>query len=532
MIAGNSTARRLTVFAGLVVFYLLTTPENHSTALDSYGFALWIRDEPITAVPELRDFLWVLAMQVVYAAASWIVPSPDPFVLIGTINAFETALAVVILERLFSRRFGLGSAAAWTGALGFSVSYGVWRYAGEVEIYASAALISVSLLYAAFSLENRDKESSLAWLTCLAVAGGGATLWYQPLGIVAGLAIPTYLMSRLGVARVIFYYAVCGAVVLGGLFIANVISGVNPDAIGVQSIFDTDGKPMVAPSAADLAQSLVAFLHNLLSINWSFAFEPTRMIYEAHAERWYALHLYPAQFAPRSYLVFLLTIPAAGALTALAWVLARRSKRNRPLGATEAAVLVWLAGQAVIVLTIDPAGLEPWIPSVLPVFILVGVRLLEPLVVQGYERVGIALVAVFLVHNWFAGLGVQYSAEHNYRDVRADPILPTIGAEDLLVVGNDWAFKRYLDYRTETPSIEVRRVGGETAQNMIEETLWRGGKVVLFDDIMVRPGDRAEFAPDFAAGLEEIERKYLGNARRIKLGGAGYAYEILPEAKS
>lgn len=528
----RSAGLRAAVFAALVIFYLLTAPQNHSTALDSYGFAYWITEKPITAVPELRDFLWVASMQAVYAAASWVVPRPDPFVLIGALGAIETALAVILLQTLFVRRFRLSGAAAWTGALGYSVCYGVWRFAGEVELYAAAALISVSLVYAAFSLENRQKPPSTAWLASLAIGGGLATLCYQPLGIVAGLAIPSYLIARLGLARVILYYAVCGAVVLAGLLLANAISGVDPGAMGVQSIFDTDGKPVVVPGATDLVRSLIALLHNLLSINWTFAFEPTRTIYETQAGGWYAVHLYPAQFAPRSYLVFLFTIPAAGALTIAAFLLTRQFSRRRSLHAMEISVLVWLAGQAAIVLTIDPVGLEPWVPSLLPIFILVGTRLLQPLSESGHAPVGIALAAIFLVHNWFAGLAVQYPAQHNYRDVRAAPILPVIGASDLLVVGSDWSFKRYLDYRTDTPSIELRKVGGEAAGTLIKETLARGGKVILFDDVMVPPGDRADLNPAFAAGLDEIARTHLGNARRINLNDAGYAFEISPPGQS
>jgi hypothetical protein len=528
----RSAGFRAAVAAGLVVFYLLTAPENHSTALDSYGFAYWITEKPITAVPELRDFLWVASMQAVYAAASWAVPRPDPFVLIGALGAIETALAVILLQTLFARRFRLSSAAAWTGALCYSVCYGVWRYAGEIEIYAAAALIAVSLVYAAFSLEHRKEPPSTAWLASLAAGGGLATLCYQPLGIVAGLAIPTYLTARLGPARVILYYAVCGAVVLTGLLFANAISGADPSAMRVQSIFDTDGKPVVLPGATDLVRSVIALMHNLLSINWTFAFEPTRTIYETQAGGWYAVHLYPAQFAPRSYLVFLFTIPAAGALTIAAFLLARRFSRRRSLDAMEMSVLVWLAGQAAIVLTIDPVGLEPWVPSLLPIFILVGTRLLQPLSESGHAPVGIALAAVFLVHNWFAGIGVQYPAQHNYRDVRVAPLLPMIGADDLLVIGSDWSFKRYLDYRTDTPSIELNKVGGEAAGKLIEETLARGGKVILFDDVMVPPRDRAVLNPAFATGLEKIARTYLSNARRIKLDDAGYAFEILPPGQS
>lgn len=528
----RSIGLRVAVGTALAVFYLLSASENHSTALDSYGFAHWITETPITAVPELRYFLWVVAMQALYSAASWVVSEPDPFVLVGTLGAIETAMAVILLERLLSRRFGLSAAAAWTGALGFAVSYGVWRFAAEFELYAAAALMSVALVYAAFGLEGRERAPSAWWIVGLAAAGGLATLAYQPLGIVAGFAIPAYLVARLSLGRVALYYVVSGVVVLGGLLVANLMSGTDPEGLAVGSILDTDGKPAVLPGAVELARSFVALVHNLLSINWSFAFEPTRAIYEAHTGRWYAIFLYPAQFAPRTYLVFLATLPLAGALTVAALVLARRSPVRRPFGAMEAAVLVWLAGQAAMVLAIDPLGLEPWVPSMLPIFILVGVRLFEPMVHQARgTHVGVALVLVFLVHNWFAGLAVMQAAEHNVRDLQAAPIVPTVGPEDLMVVGEDWSFRRYLDYRTDTPVIELPYVDGARATALIEETLAQGGKVVLFDDVMALPGDRAVLDPAFAEEFQEIGRTRLGEARRIDLPHGGYAFEILPPGR-
>src|SRR6056297_2452419 len=101
----NQLGLRLGAALVLGAFYFLSAPQNHGTALDSYGFAYWISDLPISAAPELRLFLWIAALQLVYDAVSLFVTDPDPFVVLGLLNALQTAAAVVLLERILSRRF-------------------------------------------------------------------------------------------------------------------------------------------------------------------------------------------------------------------------------------------------------------------------------------------------------------------------------------------------------------------------------------------------------------------------------------------
>ena len=86
-------------------------------------------------------------------------------------------------------------------------------------------LISLALLYVTFSLETGNGLRRPSRLTLLAILGGLATLTYQPLGIVAGIAIPVYLSARLNAFRILLYLLVSGAMVLSGLFLAYILDG-------------------------------------------------------------------------------------------------------------------------------------------------------------------------------------------------------------------------------------------------------------------------------------------------------------------
>lgn len=509
------------IVAGLAAFYLLTAPDNHSTAPDSHYFAFYITDLPVSAVPQVRYFLWVVAMQALYAAVARVVPDPDPFLVAGTLDAVLTALAVVVLKSLLARRLAVPERAAWITAALFAFSYATWRFAAETEVYAAAALISLALFHAALAMPPTARPP--AGLLVLAVCGALATLAYEPLGIVAGIAIPIVFLTRLPLAHLIAYYAVSGIVLGAGLVVAHLLAGAGTDVSLLESVLDTDGKGLKLPTLPEMGITLVGFLQNLLSVNWAFAFDPTRDIVEQVASRRFLRDFYPAQYAPWSYLVFAVTLPAAALLTALALVAIRRSPVRIPFGAPELAAWVWLLSLAAMVILIDPVSFEAWIPATVPVFVLIGLRLAAPLVHAGGAPTGAALAAVFLIHNGFAGIAVIADPERDYYRVRGGPLAALTGPGDLIVAMH-WEEEAYLLYGTEAQIVKVRAIGPEATAAAIEATLAEGGKVILLDHVVEpTPGEVAEL-PDI--GL--LAGAYVSRARRISLGEAGYALRIDP----
>lgn len=517
----------LAVWAALAAFYLVTAPDNHATALDSYGFAFWITEYPLSAVPELRLFLWIVAMHVIYDMVTAVLPVSDTFAILGTANAIQMSMAVVLLQRLLSQRLGVASDASWITAAAFAFSYGIWRYAAELEVYASAALISMALCHAAFSLETGDGLRRSGRIAALAVFGGLATLAYQPLGILAGIAIPCYLAIRLGLPKLALYLIVSGGVVLSGLVLAFLLDGASSGP-GVGAVFDTDGKPLVIPSAVEAAEAAVAFLQNILSINWGFAFEPTRQFLETNGGGIHRAFLYSASFAGPGYLVFFVTLPLAGILVFLAIVLSLRSRSGSLPLAPRLAVLIWLTGQALMVLLIDPGGIEAWLPSLFPLFILIGTSVAEPLSRAGRSLVGAALVAVFVVHNHFAGIGVLASGEEDFYQMRAGPVIRVSGPGDLLVVLHDWSFDRYLSLTAEARNIDAATLPAHEVRETIAQTLAEGKKVFLFDDWSSKPSPMPAVIDPEHPTIQQLLNPYPGRFDQLDLGEGGLAYVLRP----
>ena len=483
--AGGNRAARLALAAAAVVIlaagYILTVPVNHATALDSYAYAHFIRDAEIGATPQVRVYLWTVTMQVLHAAFGRMTGEADPFVTIGAVNAVLTALSVVLLKDLLTRRFRTSEWAAWLTALGFGASYGVWRYAAELEVYAASAVLSLALLHAALSIERGTAPVPRARIFGLAVAGGLATLFYQPIGLLAGIVLPAYLVMRVPLRAVIGYLAVAGIVLVGGLAYQAALVGPAVSTAGAQNLLDTSGRLLSPPGGGDYPRALVAILQNVVSVNWAYSFPASRTFIEETSGHAFRVYLHAAQFSGPGYLVFLVTLPLIGALGLVVLARARRAGRLPGPDAREGAVLLWLALHAAMVLLIHPASFEAWIPSLPPFFILLGLRLAEPLVRHGDRRIGIAALSALVVHNWFAGLGVLGGAERDYFETKGARLIATAERNDLVLVSEDWFYGKFLVYSLDAPVVFLPEADEAATRALVTGTLSRAGEVYLVD---------------------------------------------------
>jgi hypothetical protein len=506
-------ATRAAIFLGLLAFYLLTAPWYHTTAIDSYDFAHLITERGYLGA-STRLFLWQVTMHALYDMVSWVVPDPDPFVVVGVANAAATSVAVLLFQRLLRIHLGLSPEGSWLTAGLFALSYGTWRYATELEVYAFAALYSLIILHLAFRTDHVSPAGRTTAILVAAVFGTFATMSYQPIGIVAGFVVPTYLLLRLGVRSSALYLASYAALVGAGMLLVRMLksSSVLPEAEG---LLDTDGKIPTLPGLTDLGHASIAFAQNLLSVNWMFMFEPTRRVLEERYRDRFIQELVASDQTYVGDMLYVLTLPAAAVLVIVSLVLVMRRTRKRPVSAAELCAFVWLGIHAAMSLSLHPHGFETWLPALLPALMIIGVRVIDPLVVSGWRILPLLTLVTLAVHNWFAGVGFFALADKDYNVARGDPVLAVAGAGDVLVVGQNWAFERYLNYEGEAKTYLISRQGREGLDELAEATLSGGGRIFLFDDVFV------EF-PDAVEGLRATVDQ-TADDRRIDLGELGYA---------
>jgi hypothetical protein len=513
-------ALRATVFILLIGFYLLTAPGYHTTAVDSYNFAHLIVDRPYKDASN-RLFLWLTAAHGLYDLVALIVPDPDPFLVIGFANAIVTSLTVVLMQSLLRGYLRVSDGAAWLTALIFAVSYGTWRYATELEVYPFAALAGVILLHLAFRAGEAEPSGRTKALLATAVFGALATLAYQPMGIVAGFAIPAYLLLRCAFWPTVTYVTAYGGLTGAGMILIGALRS-HGEIAGAAGMLDTDGKLPVFPPLIDLGLAVVAFGQNLLSFNWAFMFQPTSQVIDERFRDQFIQELVASEQSYLGQSLYLLTLPVAAALAIVAFVVLLRRSRQPRVSAAEAGLLVWLGVHSTMAILLQPTGFETWLPALVPFLLLAGIRVVGPLVDAGWRIIPILAIATMLVHNWFAGVGFFAMADKDYNVVRGEPVLSIAATADLFVIDTNWAFERYLNYTGTSSTYLIQRNGIDDLDEAAQATLAAGGRVFVFDDVFAAYPDAMAAWPD-ATRLAQT-------AERIDLGGLGYALVVKPPA--
>jgi hypothetical protein len=526
---GVVTDRQVTVgaFVGLSAFYLLTAPANHAVSIDPYFYARMITTEPLTSVPHPRLMLWIFAMQALWQGVSIGIPQPDPFVLIGTLNAGLTALAVLLLRRILQDDFALPPRASWATALLFATCYGIWRYATEIEVYATTAALSLFLLHRALAF-GRAGQGGLSDTLKLAALGGFAALVYQPLGILPGAAVPAYLVLRGHARHLPAYLAALGAIVLAGFGLGAWL-GDPAGTAAVDFVLHTRELHPGVPGLKAAVGVAYGLGSDILSANWVFGVQRLADLFrQASPEKVIDEEIYAALHAGWLVWVPALTLPAV-AVVAVALVRSGRGHRPRPDARTAMAV-VWFLLHAAMMTILSPAGFEGWLLAVVPLAVIAGVFVVAPAVRAGGQIWATALLALLLVHNGLAGIAFQISTRGDYFRARGDAVLDRARPGDLIVMAGNWKLQRYFLYRSPADAVMASAIGVSATRDAIDRTLAAGGRVVLLDD-MVEPTQPIVLRDRvLTEAIRSLTATYLPRATRFETGDTGYAYEILPAA--
>lgn len=527
--AGSGPIVRIAAFLALTLAYLMTAPANHAISVDPYFFARMITEEPLDGVPHPRLMLWVLAMQALHRTAAAVVPDPDLFAIAALVNAALTALAVLLVARILRRDFALDPVAAGLTAALFGASYGIWRYATELEVYAAAVLVSLALVHLAFGLERAPPGSAPRRVAQLGAAAGLAVLVYQPIGLLSGAAIPFYLLLS-GRRRLLpLYGAIAGAIILAGFGIGDLLGNRAGRAAAVDFVLQTHELHPGWPTPMTAVAVLYALGSDILSANWILAFAPIEHL-AARAAPDLILDegVYAATRAGWLPWVGLATLPAAAvfflAMVRAAW----RQPLRGGLGARGMTLALWLVLHAAMMTALSPGGSEGWLLALVPLGLLAGLGLVAPAVVAGRGATVAALAAVVVLHNGLAGIGILFHASGDYYLARGTGIVGRAGRGDLILFATNWNLQQYLAYATPARILRIDESGVAEARRAIEATRAEGGSIFVLDDVATPPATLLRDRPDLVPELAALARDHLATARRFATGDAGWAYEIAP----
>src|SRR5439155_356508 len=104
----------------------------------------------LVAGGNVRHLLFLPLSRGVYNGLHALGLGASSYVVMKWISSVAMAAAVLLMPLVLHRRLGLSSFASWATAVGFGISYGIWRYANEAEVYAIVVLLLVLVCWFAF----------------------------------------------------------------------------------------------------------------------------------------------------------------------------------------------------------------------------------------------------------------------------------------------------------------------------------------------------------------------------------------------
>lgn len=438
----------LAIFFAVLTLYALSSPYNHVESVDRFGHLILAKSENWGGTDNSRKVLYKLINRLTYLAVDFLNIGLKLEDVITARSMLFGAGSAVAMTAFLSFGFNLSRMAAVLGGLLLSVSYGIWRFSVEVEVYSGAMLLFIlSLLFT-----YRNTVSEFPKLSKFAASGilcGVTVSFYLPTMFAMIISIPIILLSRRLLLQTFVHLAFCFVTIVtvyltAYLYLADTsisISGLY-DYYGQESSYDNSPIGFSSILRASLAASSV-----FLSTNWLFAFDAVSTAvasrfpgYEREVLIWPATRFKPYVFVPvllTPVFVFLFAKLALSARTIVA-----RSKARLTLFFVFSLLL-----HGAVVMWLDPGVIDVWVLAVPAVVVLFTVLVLEPSIQSGSRRSAISLVIVVALWNWFGGVGMFKSEAGDYYAAESAWLRKNLRDDDLVIMSSTtYRHRKYFDY--------------------------------------------------------------------------------------
>lgn len=518
----------------LATIYGLTTPGNRAEADDAFGFAYNVEHKSLRGLlgSEHSGHLLFLPIARALLALSHAVGFPaGSYDLIRFTNCLLAALSVFLLRSLLQRRFDLSPFAATSGAAGLAVSYGFWRYACELEVYAAAILLILVLCHLGFS------QLTSRWLTLLAALVAALAVLVHILGVVPAVVIvPLTLLLRRRVKEALIYGAAM-IMNLGCLGLAAYEYAATPQQGLAEYALSPD--PGARYSWSSVPQSVVALGENVANANFLFAYTS---VADKLDQAFPAQYLDEERFAGAHADVIARTVPALTALLLFllaATLMSSLRRRAPPVHRRQTddiqrllVVAVWIGMYWFFLVGRSPGAPEAWIPILPALWTAIAATVFQPASRSRETRIlTVALLATLLLHNFVGGYWMFRSKSSDLNAARTSWLLHRARAEDVILTADGPVFFRYLRYNSRAQVIDLEGLSPAEMMKAYDAATHPPGHVFATEGVFnpprpLRLSDKAqdidrfagEVRPDFAKvggiGRWNIYVRVDGAARR------------------
>src|SRR2546430_8246286 len=486
------------IYLFFFIIFLLTLTSNFTGPHDSMTYLQMLRTRehlwhPHHLLYHQLSYYWLHLLKLVFPGL------PDYF-LVESFSSVFGAGTITVVYLFFRNRFNLPTLTCWLGCAIVAFSYGIWFYSINVEVYAPSLFLTICCFYI---LAKKEWSARDVWLA--AFLHSFAILFHQMNILFTPIVLYKIIEQRknIFVLKSIFWYALTGLVLVGGVYVlaGRFGEGHRDLESWITWIrgYTTSDEYWRSLSMKTPVMAGVGFTHTILGGHFLF-----RM----GLERWFTSLLHSHSLQDEMFLVkdmpqsvgmlmFVLTILLV-ALTV--FLLFRFISRIRSLIKTEYYIIVPL----ILYFLIYSCYFLFWMPEILE-FWLGQCVVFWLLLIGTYQPAGrrlnlvLALIlALLLIINYTSSIRPMDNINHDIGYARIQKVKQAATANDLVIVQDPWLLKEFLEYYTPAQVARgpEKKEQVDSLQRQIRRRLDLGNKVFLFPS---EPGPHAsrnyEFIP-------------------------------------
>lgn len=483
----RSTRRRsIWIWGSLVlgwfVFYWLSAPAVHVEADDAYLYADQVEAAPFAELVHPYHPLYLPLMRALFLVGESIGRVERSFELMILVGAAMSAAAVVLFSLLLWKRIGVQKwpAIVTGGLLGFS--YGFWRYAAEVEVYALAFLSVLGLVWWTF-----ERQSSL-WRTAIGgLFGLLAVLGHLINLIPAVVSIPLYLALRNGKKHAVVYLAVFGLAFLPSA--AAIWSMARVEYPQYANTHLATGEEAAGLDQKEIFATTAVLGHVVANGNFLFVFPEYRA---------WVSERFPGQRLEGEKLVGARAWPLTGtvgsitliiAVIAFGWTVYRGVRVLPALSdPVVLATLSWLGLYlGAMAYTGNLEQPESWLLALVPFWVLFARLVYVGLQFRGNALLLLFLPGALLLHNSIGGMAMLKNPESDRHRLKARWLLENAGEKDVILTSESAGFTRYLVYYSDAEVVSLQQLSASEVEKIQEESMRSADRVFLTGEVVHPP---------------------------------------------
>ena len=469
----------LTSFLLLEVFFITFFPANRTEVDDGYWYAAGIRDDAYLQLFNPRFFLFLPLVKLLYQGVTSLGLNIDAYNFMCIVTIVFSGMTLILLYDTLCNYLKFEKKNALPITLFVAVSYEYWRYSVEAEVYVMSMFF---ILWALRLFLKYKYVRDYRHVICLSILAAFTTLLYKPNFIPLFVVFPLLFLYYRKLIHLITYYGLSAIIIVGGFYL--VFMQMDTDTGFLSYLFGGTNQPVGNP-----AVSALVIASNIMSVLWIFSFQEARaFIIDGFPHKVIEEEIFLAQQVGNFRYLLLLVLAATIAL--FLWLLINTIVKRKTFSIVRFRILfvlfLWISLYGGFLMIMDPTSNEPWLMLQIPIIILLGAVLIEPL---GRKQRWLAYIFIFFIfiNNALGGMGLLMDKEYDYYHQKSKWLRENTTEKDYIITYGPISYIRYLSYITPAEVINLEEDQQDAIEILKEAGKLAEGKVYLSENIFDPP---------------------------------------------